>query len=222
MPRVARCVVPEVPHHITQRGNRRQVAFFSPQDYQLYKSLLKTTCDREGVGIWAYCLMPNHVHLILCPSTAASLARAMKSTHQRYSRIINSRMDWSGHLWQSRFWSCAMDEQYLKSAVRYTLRNPVRDGLADHAEHWQHSSATAHLSGRSDGTVDIGPLAERISDWEDFLEQRTEPTEARVLVTQARYGLPAGNKDFVESLEARFERRLTRQSVGRPSVERQR
>jgi putative transposase len=114
-----------------------------------------------------------------------------------------------------------MDERYLRSAARYTLRNPVRDGLAEHAGHWQHSSASAHLSGQSDGTVDVGPLAERIPDWESFLGRRTEPSETRVLITQARCGLPAGSKDFVASLEARFEKRLTRLPVGRPPKKRQ-
>ena len=216
MPRVARCVVPEIPHHVTQRGNRRQVTFFSPQDYHLYKSLLKAACDREAVGIWAYCLMPNHVHLVLLPSTPQSLSRAMKSTHQRYSWIVNRRMGWSGHLWQDRFWSCAMDERYLQSAVRYTLRNPIRAGRVEKAQQWPHSSATAHLAGRSDGVVDIGPLAQRISDWRPFLSARTEPTDVMALQRHARLGLPVGNRNFVKRLEAQLGRQLSRGTVGRP------
>ena len=109
MARLARVVAPGVPHHVTQRGNRRQETFFRPADYRLYRELMAEWCGRCGVEIWAYCLMPNHVHLIAVPQTADALQRAIGEAHRRYTRAINLREGWRGHLWQGRFASFPME-----------------------------------------------------------------------------------------------------------------
>ena len=119
MARLARIVVPQIPHHITQRGNRRQQTFFSAADYQTYLDFLIKYCTRERVEIWAYCLMPNHVHLIAVPETADGLRRAIGETHRRYTCEINEREDWRGYLWQGRFASFPMDQSYLLAAACY-------------------------------------------------------------------------------------------------------
>ena len=98
-----RVVAPGVPHHVTQRGNRRQQTFFGEADYQACMELMAEWCEREGVQIWAYCLMPSHVHLVAVPETPESLRAAIGEAHRRYSRRVNSREGWRGHLWQGRF-----------------------------------------------------------------------------------------------------------------------
>ena len=129
MARLARVVVSGVPHHITQRGNRRQATFFNEADYAAYLELMSEWCWRCGVAVWAYCLMPNHVHLIVVPESEDGLRRGIGEAHRRYSRRINFREGWRGHLWQGRFASFPMDERHLMLAVRYVELNPVRAKL---------------------------------------------------------------------------------------------
>ncbi|NQT50685.1 transposase, partial [bacterium] len=117
MPRLARVVVPGIPHHITQRGNRRQPTFFCDADHEAYIDLMAEWCGREGVAVWAYCLMPNHVRLLAVPSTAESLRRGIGEAHRRYSRRVNFREGWRGLLWQGRFASFPMDEAHLHLAT---------------------------------------------------------------------------------------------------------
>ncbi len=120
-------VIPGLPHHVTQRGNRRQQTFFNDGDYAAYLELMSDWCGEEGVEIWGYCLMPNHVHLIAVPRTEQGLRRAIGEAHRRYTRRINFREKWRGYLWQGRFASFIMDEPYLLAAARYVELNPVRE-----------------------------------------------------------------------------------------------
>jgi len=110
MARIARVVALGVPHHITQRGNRRQQTFFGSDDYAAYLDLMAEWCGRRGIEIGAYCLMPNHVHLIAVPESEDGLRRGIGEAHRRYSRRINFREGWRGHLRQGRFASYPMDE----------------------------------------------------------------------------------------------------------------
>jgi REP element-mobilizing transposase RayT len=98
MARIARVVVPGFPHHVTQRGNRRQQTFFCDVDYLAYIDLMAEWCRAYNVAIWPWCLMPNHVHLIAVPANAEGLARAIGEAHRRYTRRINFREQWRGHL----------------------------------------------------------------------------------------------------------------------------
>ena len=150
MPRQARVVIPGAPHHVTQRGNRRQQTFFCDADYVAYLHLAAEAFREAGVEVWAYCLMPNHVHLIAAPSRPDALAEAVGATHVRYTRRINSRERWTGYLWQGRFASFPMDEDYLLSCVRYIGLNPVRAGLTAGAIDWPWSSVGAHLGAARD------------------------------------------------------------------------
>jgi len=169
MPRVARTVLPGIPHHVTQRGNRRQPTFFSDGDYALYLRLLRFWCARAQTEVWAWCLMPNHVHLILVPSHADGLRAALAPTHRRYTWEINQREGWRGHLWQSRFASFPMDEEHVYACLRYVELNPVRAGLVARPEDWRWSSARAHLGLGRDGVTALAAGAERIDDWRAFL-----------------------------------------------------
>ncbi|MDD5168160.1 MAG: transposase [Syntrophales bacterium] len=129
MARIARVIAPGYPHHVTQRGNRRQETFFADDDYAAYLELLSEWTRKHDVEIWAYCLMPNHVHLIAVPDSEEALARAIGEAHRRYTRRINFREGWRGHLWQERFASFPMEESYLLAAARYVEMNPVASGL---------------------------------------------------------------------------------------------
>src|SRR5713226_7457724 len=130
MARLARVVAPGIPHHVTQRGNRRQQVFFGDDDYATYRALLVEGCRAAGVAVWAYCLMPNHVHLILTPSDTDGLRAALGEAHRRYTRHVNLREGWRGYLWQGRFASCPMDEAYLLACARYVELNPAGARLA--------------------------------------------------------------------------------------------
>lgn len=171
MARIARVVIPGVLHHVTQRGNRRETTFFSDADYRLYRDLLARAAVAAGVAVWAYCLMPNHVHVIVTPPDEDGLRRIFSDLHRRYTAQINARHHWIGHLWQGRFGSVAMDEDHLVAAIRYVSLNPVRARLVERAEDWPWSSVRAHLNGRDDGVVTVAPILERVGPFAAFLDQ---------------------------------------------------
>ena len=198
MARTARVVLPGVAHHVTQRGNRRLETFFQDDDYESYKSLLSANCAEAGVAVWGYCLMPNHVHLILVPSDTDGLSQALSRTHKRYAERINRRYDWSGHLWQGRFSSVAMDNAHLLAAAKYVELNPVRARLCDRAKDWRWSSARAHLAGKPDGLVDPAPLLEEIGDWNTFLAVQMDEKAAERLRANERGSRPLGDDAFLK------------------------
>ncbi len=169
MARIARVIAPGIPHHITQRGNRRQQTFFCDDDYTAYIDLMAEWCGKYLVEIWAWCLMPNHVHLILTPPDAFGLALAMARTHRLYAGFVNARARQTGHLFQGRFGSVAMDEAHLMIAARYVALNPVRARLAAKAEDWPWSSVRAHLLGCDDALVSVRPLLERAPRFADLI-----------------------------------------------------
>lgn len=170
MPRKARLVDPGMPHHIIQRGNRRMPVFFDEGDYRMYKFLLAEHAAQEGVTFWAYCLMPNHVHLIVVPQGPESLARMFREAHRRYTAYINKREGWTGHLWQDRFQSYTMDEAYCLTAARYIENNPVEAGMVRQAEDYLWSSARTHMGLEPyDGFLSAGPLESLVANWKEFL-----------------------------------------------------
>jgi len=192
MPRVARLVLPGIPHHVTQRGNRSQRTFFSDADYRLYLELLRVRAGEAETAVWAWCLMPNHVHLILVPSRADSLSAALAPTHRRYTWQINQREGWRGFLWQGRFASVAMDEAHLHVCLRYVELNPVRAGLVERPEQWRWSSARAHLGLAQDGITDIGAMRGRIDDWRALLDSGLRDGERDAIRAAERSGRPLG------------------------------
>jgi putative transposase len=216
MARLARVVMAGMPHHVTQRGNRRQQTFFGNADYAAYVDLMAEWCREEGVEIWAYCLMPNHVHLIAVPRTLDGLRRAVGEAHRRYTRRINFREKWRGYLWQGRFASFVMDESYLLAAARYVELNPVRAGLAANAEEWRWSSARPHLCSHDDSLVKVGPLLAMVADWKCFLESAVREEDLRELRQHGRTGRPLGDEAFLDRLEQMAGRILRPQKGGRP------
>ena len=215
MARLARVVVPGIPHHVNQRGNRRQTTFFNDGDYQAYRDLMAERCALHDVEVWAYCLMPNHVHLIAVPASEDGLRRAIGEAHRRYTRRINTRAELLGHLWQGRFTSFPMDEAHLLMAARYVELNPVLAGLAKTAGNWPWSSAAAHLKGADDGLVRVGSLLERVEDWRAFLDGGLGDGEAETVRRHAHTGRPLGDDDFVAGLEKKLKRPLGARKRGR-------
>jgi len=214
MARLARVVVPGVPHHVTQRGNRRQRTFFCNEDYQTYIDLMVEWCSIWEVDIWAYCLMPNHVHLIAVPSSREGLRRAIGEAHRRYTRYINFRENWRGYLWQGRFGSFPMDKKHLLAAARYIELNPVRARMINAPGAYRWSSASAHLKGENDALVGVTPLLEMVGDWAKFLSKSLTDDEVMKIRLHSRTGRPLGNEGFVEELEWKLGRTLQRQKPG--------
>ena len=204
MARLPRIVLPGIPHHVTQRGNRRERVFFEDGDYALYLDLLSDAASRAQVAIWAYCLMPNHVHIIAVPSDEDGLRRTFRYVHRHYTGYINARMRVTGHLWQGRFSSVAMDEAHLVCALRYVALNPVRARLTERAEDWQWSSTRAHLEGKSDAFVDVAPALERVGDFAAFLDQAFDEAVTYAALRRAEsVGRPIGSKAWLADMEAR-------------------
>lgn len=219
MPRLARVVAPNYPHHVIQRGNRRQQTFFNDEDYEVYKNLMAEHCAMHGVKIWAYCLMPNHVHLIAVPKTKEGLNRAIGEAHRRYTRRINFREKWRGYLWQGRFASYPMDESYTLAATRYIELNPVRAKLVKRPEAWPWSSAKAHLTGKEDGLVKVGKLIHLVNDWKAFLQSGMDESDR--LRQHEHTGRPLGNMAFIERLEKKLDRILKPQKPGRKKLKKE-
>ncbi len=204
MPRLARPVIAGVPHHVTQRGNRQGQTFFSPSEYAFYRELLGDQCRRRAVEVIAYCLMPNHVHLVLVPSTEDGLQRVLRPVHATYAQRFNRAHGWSGHLWQGRFFSAALDEDHFYAAVRYVERNPVRAGLVASAEDYAWSSAPAHcghlpddiLTRDSQWAQALGP----VGDWSGWLATDDGDADEDALRECTRQNRPCGSELFVREL----------------------
>ena len=202
MARIARVVVPHYPHHVTQRGNRRQQTFFTDGDYRAYIDLMSHWCRKHTVDIWGYCLMPNHVHMIAVPSNRDGLRLAIGEAHRRYTRRVNFRQGWRGHLWQGRFASCVMQQSHLLACIRYIEMNSVRAGLVDAPDKWPWSSTAGHISGHGDGLVKPEPLLAMVKeDWKSFLVKTLETGIAETIRKHERTGRPMGDGAFIEVLE---------------------
>jgi len=215
MARLPRIVIPGYPHHVTQRGNRRAQTFFEDGDYKLYKSLLSEACRKAKAEIWCYCLMPNHVHMIIVPSDADGLRRTFADAHRRYTGYINARMRVTGHLWQGRFGSVVMDEDHLAHAVRYVSMNPVRTGLVERAEDWQWSSVRSHLSRQDDELVKVSPVLDGYGDFAVFLAQDDDTSDTfRELRQSETTGRPLGTDKWIEEVSAILGRELKAKKRG--------
>ena len=224
MPRLSRTVFAGVPHHITQRGNRREQVFFTDEDRLAYLSLLKDYSEKHQVEILAYCLMTNHIHLVAVPASNDGLQGMLKPLHMRYAQRINHARGWKGHLWQGRYFSSPLDEAYLWAAVRYVERNPVRAGMVSTAEAYPWSSAAAHCGRAQDNLINLdtvwGKQFFEIENWSAWLAEGDEAEELQVLRRNADKGLPCGSEGFVEELGWQVGRLLTHRPQGRPKKSR--
>ncbi len=214
MARLARAVFPGHPHHVTQRGNGRATTFFGERDYALYRDLLGEHASAAGVEVWAWVLMPNHVHLILVPKDEDGLRRALAPVHRRYAGHVHTRMNRSGHFWQGRFGCVAMDEAHLGAALRYVALNPVRAKLASRAVDWPWSSVHAQL-GREDGITATAAVRERFPDFDRILAAGEDEEMSRRLRRSETIGRPVGGETFLRRLEQESGRSLAPGRRGR-------
>jgi putative transposase len=218
MPRCARVVFPGVPHHVTQRGNNKQQVFYCRGDGVRYLDLLRDHAARQGVEIIAYCLMPNHIHLVIVPARPDGLHALLKPVHGQFAQRINRMRVQTGHLWQGRYFSSPLDSSYFVNAVRYVELNPVRAKLAARAEDYSWSSAAAHCGLARDPVVGRTPSFQElagIKDWSGWLAEGLPSdvmTEIRRNVTQ---NLPCGSEEFIRHLEDAAGRQLRYRTPGR-------
>jgi len=190
MVRNARLVSPGCPHHLTQRGNRRQDVFRDDHDRLKFIDLLRIYITRYEVAIWSYVLMTNHIHLVAVPQKLTSLSSAMRDCLSDYALYFNRRYEYVGHLWQQRFYSSTLVDEHVWTAVRYVERNPLRAGIVDRAEDYQWSSASFHCGLRdADPLVDPNsPLIGGIADWVDWLKEEESATDVDRLRRNTRTG----------------------------------
>src|ERR1051325_7665837 len=208
--------VPGVPHHVTQRGNRRSEIFLDAEDRHLYLELLREYSTRHRLRLWAYSLMTNHTHLIVLPEGAASLSSAVRDRHSTYASMFNRKYGFTGHLWQGRFYACVLDAQHLEHAVRYVECNPVRAGMVDRAEHYPWSSARPHVGRLEDRYLDDGlPLVGAIDDWSGWLAGEPFEESIRAIRDATATGRACGSEDFIRCMESFCGRPLRPQKRGR-------
>jgi putative transposase len=219
MVREARLVSPGFPHHVTQRGNRRQNVFFNDADRHHFLSLLARYIRRDHLDVWSYTLMTNHFHLIVAPETKEGLSAAMRDSLSDYALYFNKRYGYVGHLWQQRFYSSVLDSDHLWKAVRYVECNPVRARLVERAESYPWSSAAFHCGLRVTDPILTGdsPLIGAIPDWSAWLNQSEEPGEFDLLRRNTRTNRPTASREFQQMLERLHGRVILRKKRGRKS-----
>ena len=218
MPRIARLLAINYPHHITQRGNNKETVFFDEEDRKSYLKILKKYSDQWNFDVWAYCLMPNHVHILAVPRKKESLAKGIGSTNLVYTQYINRRYERSGRLWQNRFFSTIVEkESYLWAVARYIERNPVRAEIVKNPEDYLWSSARAHaLRVRDDNLSKDSWLEDNeIDSYRKFLRDEDKEIEDSIRKATST-GRPFGNEGFIKAIGKIINRDITHRSVGRP------
>jgi putative transposase len=219
MARFPRVVVVDVAHHITQRGNARQVILSDDADRVAYLELLRQYSELHRLSLLGYCLMSNHVHLIVVPRTDEALGQTLKHTHGRYATYWNARNSSSGHVWQGRFYSCPLDETHLWRALRYVEQNPVRAAIVNAAEQWKWSSAGAHCGADApNALLEMERWRKRwtAKEWREHLAAGESPSHVTTLRQYTHTGRPLGSAEFVADLEHSMLRPLAARKVGRP------
>lgn len=214
MARIARVVVPGLPHHVIQRGNRRQKVFFGDDDRMAYLNFLRIFARPAGIRFWGYCLMDNHVHIIAVPEREDSLSRGFSEAHRRYTRMINFREKWRGYLWEGRFKSHPLSQAHSYAAMRYIERNPVRAKIVKNAWDYPWSSARAHVLKQNGPLLDDTFMASEINNWKLFLTEEDSQTEVKLYKTHANNGRPLGDNKFIEAIEGLTGRILHKQKPG--------
>jgi len=214
MARIARVVIPNYPHHVIHRGNRRERVFFKDEDKKEYLRYLQKYATSSGIDFWGYCLMDNHVHFIAVPGKKDSLAKGFCETHKHYTRMINFRQGWRGHLWEGRFKSCVLSESHLYAALRYIEQNPVRAGMVKRAEDYPWSSARAHIRKSKDSLLTDNFMIKEIPDWADYLSSDRDEEHSNSLMKQTEIGRPLGDDNFLKEIESLAGKLLRKKKPG--------
>ena len=219
MPRHARLVAVGVAHHITHRGNNRQDVFLLDEDRRRYQDLIREQLKPCGVDLLGWCWMTNHVHLIAVPRGPDSLASIIMRVHSRYTQDFNRRYKRTGHLWHSRFYSCVLGLEHLRTAMLYGDHNPVRAWMVGEADAYPWSSAAAHVSGEDKAQL-LSPATLQAfggcQDWVSRLSDAIDGKQASRRRSATQSGTPLASVDVIEKLEREFGRKLTLRPAGRP------
>jgi putative transposase len=218
MPRIARAVAVGFPHHIIQRGNNRQKVFFAQETRKKYLSLLKEYLEKWDASLLVYCLMSNHVHLLIRPNLEESLAKIMQGVSLCYTQYFNRRYKKTGRLWESRYHSCIVDkERYLWMVARYIEQNPVRAKIVRNAENYSYSSARAHITGEEDKILGEALFSEdERSEYIRFIKASIPEKEITAIRKATRTGVPLGNEKFIKQIKKVLKRGFGKMSPGRP------
>lgn len=225
MPRRARILLPGVPVHVIQRGNNRSACFYADEDYRFYLEHLTVQAVKHGCAIHAYCLMTNHVHLLLTPQGVESLGRLMKSLGQRYVQYVNRTYRRTGTLWEGRFRSCLMqDETYVLACYRYIELNPVRAGMVAHPGEYRWSSYRANAQGEADALLTPHPvylaqsleLETRQAAYRELFRFELAPGLVDEIRQATNGNFALGDSRFIADIELALGRRVVRGKAGRP------
>ena len=219
MPRIARIIAPNYPHHITQRGNNRSDVFFDDEDKTKYLSLLKYYSEKCSVDIWAYCLMNNHVHILAVPAERGSLSHCIGRTNLLYTQHVNLKYKRSGLLWQNRFFSTIVDtEAFLWAVVRYIEQNPVKSSLVTLPQDYPWSSCWVNITGQKNQFITVQGWLEETEreSYRIFLMQKDPALDNKIRMNTST-GRPLGGEDFVAGLENQLCRKLLPGRAGRPT-----
>jgi putative transposase len=225
MPRLSRLVIPDVPLHITQRGNNRLKCFFENTDFVVYLKLLRTAAIQADCRVHAYVLMSNHVHLLVSPSHEYGPAMLMKALGERYVQYVNRRYSRTGTLWEGRYHSCLVQcERYLMACQRYVELNPVRASAVNEPADYPWSSYRHNAQGHPDKLVTPHELygrlgkdpASRQSAYRALFDE-VLGSDALRQVRQATHGNKAfGSPEFAAQFAQMVGRRLALRNAGRP------
>jgi putative transposase len=219
MARQARAVAVGVPHHITQRGNRKLDVFFTKEDRARYLGWLVEYSERYGLDILAYCLMTNHIHIVGRPNNPTAMAKTFQLTHKRHSEAVNREQGWNGHLWQERYYSTTLDERHLSQAVLYVEQNPVRAKMVSQAHEYPWSSAACHCGLKEDIVLSGDPYwSGTLEDWPKLLGSTLDVESVDKLRACTNNGRPCGDGEFVESISKQLGRPLQQKPIGRPRL----
>ena len=210
-----------VPYHVVQRGNDRGRIFFDERDCRRYLEVLRRYAVHHERRVLGYCLMPNHIHLVVLPQTPASLPRGVGQAHNLYSRWLQHRLGRVGHLWVRRYYSAPMDRAHFVAALRYVDRNPVRAKMVAAAVDFPWSSAAAHVSGvDGSGLLDMAWWREHVDAhtyWAEILESsRSDAAMVDAIRTATEKGRPVGGEEFQRAMAARSGRPWPQKPRGRP------
>lgn len=221
MPRIARVIAAGYPHHVVQRGNNREDVFFADEDRKQYLGFLVKYAAKWNVGIIAYCLMTNHVHLLVRPQGEQALSKMMQGLTLCYTQYRNRTNGRTGRLWESRYHSSIIDkENYLWAVARYIEQNPLRAGMVKRAEEYRYSSAKAHVKGIDDGIVSEALFdPSRRTDYRDLLRTGMDNETAEEIKRCTRTGRPLGSTVFTKQLAKLLGRELSGRRRGRPRKE---
>ena len=229
MPRRARLVLPGVTAHLVQRGNNRAPCFFSEQDRAHYLFHLGRLAGPSGCSVHAYCLMTNHVHLLVTPAGSDSCAKLMKQLGQLHTQYVNRTYRRTGTLWENRFKSCLVQtERYVLECYRYIELNPVRAGMVKHPGEYRWSSFRANAGGDRDSMLSghpeyliLGPDdSMRREAYASLFGSLADPSSVDEIRSATTGGFALGDKSFRERIAERLQRRVERGAPGRPPAAR--